>query len=115
MRWPLVAKWLAEQGHDVCSVYDQARGIDDEAVIAMAASERRILVTNDKDFGDKVYRDQLLHAGVVLLRLSDQSPAAEIAALDRLLAAFPDRLDGSFVVVTHDHIRFGKAWRLTLD
>ena len=112
---PVVARWLADQGHDVYSVYDEARGADDEVVLATAVSESRILITNDKDFGEKVYRDQLLHAGVVLLRLSDQNPRAEIEAVSRLLAAHSDRLGGSFVVVTDSHIRFGRAWRLTLD
>jgi len=30
---PFVAKWLREQAHDVFSVYDSARGLDDEVVI----------------------------------------------------------------------------------
>jgi len=112
---PAVARWLREQGHDVYSVYDQARGIDDESVIAMAAKDRRILITNDKDFGEKVFRDQALHCGVILLRLTDQSARAKIAAVDRLLATYPNRIDRSFVVVTENQIRFGKPWRLTLE
>ena len=33
---PASARWLQEQGHDVFSVYDQARGINDEEVLQIA-------------------------------------------------------------------------------
>ena len=112
---PVVAGWLRGQGHDVYSVYDQARGMDDETVIATALSDRRILITNDKDFGEKVYRDQSLHSGIILLRLADQSAGAKIAAIERLLATYADRVAGSFAVVTENQVRFAKAPRLTLD
>jgi predicted nuclease of predicted toxin-antitoxin system len=68
---PAVAHWLADQGHDVASVYDDDPGIDDADVVAWAADEQRILVTNDKDFGDRVFRDKEIHAGVILLRLDE--------------------------------------------
>ena len=41
---PAVARWLKQQGHDVFSVYDQARGIGDDRVIEIAQIERRILI-----------------------------------------------------------------------
>jgi predicted nuclease of predicted toxin-antitoxin system len=37
---PSVAKWLHDQGHDVFSVYDEARGIDDARVIQIASKPR---------------------------------------------------------------------------
>jgi predicted nuclease of predicted toxin-antitoxin system len=112
---PMVARWLREQSHDVYSVYDESRGLEDEAVIRIAVKERRVLITNDKDFGDKVYREGSLHSGVVLLRLDDQSPEVKIAAIERLLLTYPNRVEGSFAVVTERQVRFGKAQRLTLD
>jgi len=63
---------LHEQGHEVFSVYEEARGIDDEEVIQKAFAENWILITNDKDFGEKVYREQHPHKGVALLRLEDE-------------------------------------------
>jgi len=70
---PAVAAWLRHQNHEVFSVFEQARGINDEDIIQKAASENWILITNDKDFGDMVYRDGRLHRGVILLRLDDAS------------------------------------------
>jgi Domain of unknown function (DUF5615) len=33
---PAVARWLREQQHDVFSVYDEARGLDDDAAFALS-------------------------------------------------------------------------------
>jgi predicted nuclease of predicted toxin-antitoxin system len=54
---PAVAAWLHAHNHDVFSVFDQAKGMVDDDVIRKALAEQRILITNDKDFGDKVYRN----------------------------------------------------------
>ena len=51
---PHVARWLRHEGHDVFSVYDEARGIGDDEIIQKAFIENRILITNDKGFGEKV-------------------------------------------------------------
>ena len=105
---PLLACWLRERGHDVFSVYDQARGIEDDAVVRHAHTERRILITNDQNFGDRVFRAGAPHDGVVLLRLEDERAAAKIEAVRRLLARYPDRLADCFIVVTEKRIRFAR-------
>ena len=89
---PAVARWLRCRSHDVFSVYGEARGMADEDVIDKAYSENRILITNDKDFGEKVYRERLPHRGVVLLRLHDERSPNKIAAIRRLLAGYADEL-----------------------
>jgi predicted nuclease of predicted toxin-antitoxin system len=58
---PAVADWLKSQGHDVVSVFEEFRGIDDENVIKICVDEKRILITNDKDFGEKVFREGVPH------------------------------------------------------
>ena len=42
---PAVAQWLHEQGHDVFSVYNSARGLDDDAIVEKAFNENWILIT----------------------------------------------------------------------
>lgn len=105
---PMVARWLNAQGHDVLSVYDQARGLSDDDVIRRAFDERRILITNDKDFGEKIYRERYPHNGVVLLRLTDERVDVKIATLRSLLRDFAERLSDQFVVVTEQRVRFGR-------
>jgi predicted nuclease of predicted toxin-antitoxin system len=54
---PAVAEWLRNQNHEVFSVFEESRGMDDDDIIQKAREEDWILITNDKDFGEKVYRD----------------------------------------------------------
>ena len=96
------------QGHEVFSVFDDARGTDDESVLKKAYVENWILITNDKDFGERVYRDQRPHHGVVLLRLADERGPAKIEAIQKLLSSFANRLSDQFVVVTETQVRFGE-------
>lgn len=106
---PEVARWLKEQGHDAFSVYDQAPGLTDVEVIRMAHAEVRILITNDKDFGEKVFRERYSHSGVVLLRLDDERNKNKITVLQRLLHGYADQLSDRFVVVTSEHVRIAGA------
>jgi predicted nuclease of predicted toxin-antitoxin system len=102
---PSVANWLRQQGHETSSIYDDARGLEDELVIEKAYKEDRILVTNDKDFGEKIYRQRSPHRGVVLLRLEDERAKSKIEAMRRLLDNYADKLSNRFVVVTEKSVR----------
>ena len=105
---PAVAAWLHSQGHDVFSVYDEAPGTADGDVAAKALAEDRILVTNDKDFGERVYREGYAHSGVIFLRLADERSASKIAVLRRFLEQYGDRGKNAFVVVTEKRVRFAQ-------
>jgi predicted nuclease of predicted toxin-antitoxin system len=106
---PEVAGWLRELGHDARSVYEQMRGKSDQEILNKGVQDRRIIITNDKDFGEMIYREGHQHVGVILLRLGDERTQQKIAALDRLLSAYSDRLEGNFVVVTERRIRISKG------
>lgn len=101
-----VASWLREQGYEVFSVYEEARGISDNAIITKAFTENWILITNDKDFGEKVYREQMPHKGIILLRLQDERSTNKIDVLRRLFSMYLQQIPDRFVVVTQTQVRF---------
>jgi len=105
---PAVAEWLRKQKHEVFSVFEEARGMDDDDIILKALKENWILITNDKDFGEKVYRDGRLHRGIILLRLENERSQSKIQVLSHLLRTYPDRLANTFVVVTEKQVRFAQ-------
>jgi predicted nuclease of predicted toxin-antitoxin system len=105
---PSVAAWLRDQGYEVFSIFDEARGIDDESIIIKALKEKWIIITNDKDFGTKVYRDGRLHKGVILLRLEDDRYPNKIKVLSSLIEMYKEYLPGSFVVATEKRVRFAQ-------
>lgn len=102
---PAVAQWLRRQNHDVISVFDEMKGADDKDVIHKACEENRILITNDKDFGELVFLEKKPHKGVILLRLEDERAANKIAVLKRLLEKYENSLPGHFIVVTETTVR----------
>jgi predicted nuclease of predicted toxin-antitoxin system len=106
---PSVARWLRGQGHEVFSVYEEARGVSDDFILQKAFAEDWVVVTNDKDFGEKVYRERHPHRGVVFLRLADERAANKVATMRRLLDVYANRLHDQFVVVTETQVRFAHA------
>ncbi len=104
-----LAAFLEAHGHHVTIVgHDHPHALDDQDVLAIAARERRILLTNDKDFGALVFRDRLPHAGVILFRLGYVPLEERIALLQRALSDYADQLD-QFLVVTRRGIRVATA------
>jgi predicted nuclease of predicted toxin-antitoxin system len=99
--------YLSASGHDVTAVaLDYTRSISDDEVLEIARTERRILITNDKDFGALIYQQQLEHAGVILFRLRDEDIPTKIARLEAVLALHAEALaDAAYIVVTDTRIR----------
>ena len=113
MRWlvdectgPFVGRWLREQGYDVYSVADQSPGWSDWQVLAYAVSENRIIISNDKDFGELVFKHHLAHCGVILMRLEDERIHNKTAVLDRFFANYSEPITPQhFIVLTEKAIR----------
>jgi len=96
---------LRQRGDDVAWVKEDEPGAADEDVLARAQTERQVLVTLDKDFGELACRRALPAAcGVVLFRLTGSGPDEDNA---RAVAALTSRTDwaGHFAVVQNDRIR----------
>jgi predicted nuclease of predicted toxin-antitoxin system len=106
---PRLAEWLSREGYEVFSVYDLARGTEDDYLIQKAFEEDWILITNDKDFGKLIYREGRPHRGVVFLRLRDEVFANKIAVMKTLLEEYSERLADQFVVVTESRVRFSRS------
>ena len=50
------------------------KGSADEEVLSISLKESSILITEDKDFGELVYRLKKAHIGIILIRLSGLDP-----------------------------------------
>ena len=95
-----IGTFLANLGHNATRIArDHPAGLPDEQVLAIAYQERRILIANDKDFGELVFRRRRPHAGVILFRFPLDATAQEkIDALACLLTTHPAQLDRCLVV-----------------
>jgi predicted nuclease of predicted toxin-antitoxin system len=63
-----VVRALRSAGYDVASVVESLPGAPDLDVLRAAVDEGRLLVTEDKDFGDWVFAHGEQVAGVLLIR-----------------------------------------------
>lgn len=96
---------LREHGHDVTSIWESARGSDDEAVLARAQHEQSIVVTFDQDFGELAFRRGLAAScGIVLFRIQAHDPTLLAHRILNVLHSQPD-WRGVFASVDEERIR----------
>ena len=102
--YPLAA-YLADQGHNVTAIaHDYPRALKDQDVLALALNEQRILITNDRDFGELIFRQRLPHAGVILFRLGAEDLAIKRSWLAYVVEHHARDL-GDFIVITDRRVR----------
>ena len=100
-----VITFLRAHGYAVIAVAEIAIGLDDRSILQRAVRDRRILITNDTDFGELIYHHSLPHRGVVLFRLHVETRERVIAVLSALLSSYAPSLPQHFIVVEDDRIR----------
>ncbi|MCP3962548.1 MAG: hypothetical protein GY719_32305 [bacterium] len=96
---------LRQDGHDAAYVFETQRGAVDPEVLQRAFAEDRILLTEDKDFGELVYRLHQPAYGIVLLRFDVAERSWKTPRLRDLLANHAERLPGHFVVLEARKVR----------
>lgn len=103
-----LAEWLRAQGHDVAEARERGPDPGDRTLLHWAATEGRVLVTIDTDFGEFVFRENISHAGLV--RLPDVPAGARIALMERVLSLpIAGELPGAVVTVRGGRIRVSRA------
>jgi len=100
-----VVEYLRSIGHDVLAVAESMPQADDQDILARALSEGRVLVTNDKDFGDLIFRSGQAHHGILLLRLHDERSVNRVRVVKAVVERYADRLVGHFAVATEGGVR----------
>ena len=99
---------LRAAGHDLSAVVEINPGAQDDVVLALARSEGRVLLTEDKDFGQLAYAGGHETAGVVLIRFPASARSSLGQAVLSVVAEFGVRLSGGFVVVEPGRARLSR-------
>jgi uncharacterized protein (DUF433 family) len=74
----------AAAGHDVDSVEEEGLpGADDPTVSQAATADGRLIITMDRGFGDIQRYPPGSHAGILVLRVDDQSAVSVVETLSR--------------------------------
>jgi len=103
-----VAGWLKQKGFEIYDVYAENKGADDEWILEKSFKENYIVITNDKDFGELVFRKGKGHRGVIFLRLQKETDENKISTISKVIKRFGNQLSTSFVVASEDFVRVSK-------
>ena len=99
-----IARALSSRGHDVIRIAVIAPAANDEAVLAQAIEEGRILITCDHDFGELVYRDHAHCPPAIIFIRFEPGDVAEI--VPRLLPLLDfEILNNHMTIIGPEHTR----------
>jgi predicted nuclease of predicted toxin-antitoxin system len=90
---------LREAGHNVVYVLEVASGADDREITLLANRDGRLLLTDDKDFGELVIRQKLAVPGLVLMRLESDDFRHAWKRLNAAIGKFGNDLFGRYTVI----------------
>lgn len=98
---------VAGEGHDVDSVEDEGlAGADDPTVSEAATAVGRLVITLDRGFGDTRRYPPGSHAGILVLRVDDQSATSVFETLSELIASTElEDLSGCVAVFRNGELR----------
>ena len=105
--FPLLSvRLLREAGHRVVSIIQEAPGGKDEDILKWAHTERLIILTFDRDYGELIYRHQALPpAGVVYFRFAPATPSEPAEILLNVMDKADLSVIGKFTIVERGRIR----------
>jgi predicted nuclease of predicted toxin-antitoxin system len=102
-----VVRALRAAGHDVVAIAEVFPRISDDEVLKLARDDRRVLLTEDKDFGELVYASASRSCGVILFRFRSTARASMPAAALDAIGWHAGMLASRFTVVQPGRIRTG--------
>ncbi len=104
-----VVRALRAEGYDVLAVSEVMQRSDDRDLIEWAQREKRVLLTEDKDFGWLVYVSHVDSAGVILIRFPGDARATMVQTVRRIIQQEGHQLPHAFVVVQPGHVRINRS------
>lgn len=97
---------LRSAGLDVRSASEDMPGYTDSAILGLARSEGRLLLTFDRDFGELIFRHgHEPPPAVVYLRFVPATPEEPALVFQSLLSHDEIELEGRFTVATREQVR----------
>lgn len=103
-----IIDYLKNKKYDVKWMLEDNISLTDTEILDIANNENRILITNDKDFGEIVFRQKLISSGIVLFRIRGQNIEKKVELFNKLLENNKKDLYKNFIVISERKIRIIK-------
>ena len=100
-----VVEYLLEKNYDIKWIPDYNCEMSDEDLLHLAHIENRIIVTNDKDFGELIYLQKKISNGIILFRVKGQKSEEKVNLIKYLLENYGEKILNHYIVITEDKIR----------
>ena len=100
-----IVRALRKAGHDVIAICEFARRMEDASVIDLSKREDRVLITEDKDFGQLVFAHGHPARGIILIRYPALFRERLCRDVVKLVAQRKERLRESFMIVEPGRVR----------
>ena len=100
-----IVQLLRDAELQIHSVAEIAPGTSDESVIEFAVDKRSIILTDDKDFGEMVFRQSQNCPGVILLRLASLDFRTRAQLIIDVIKKLGEDIKGKFVVLNPERVR----------
>jgi predicted nuclease of predicted toxin-antitoxin system len=97
---------LREGEEDVAYMADVAPGAPDTELLERAVRESRLLLTDDKDFGELVVRGRHAVPGLVLMRIGTDDHGLRWQRLDAAIRRFGEGLFGRYTIIEEARFRY---------
>lgn len=101
----VIVHTLRALGYDVVYVAELAPGISDSDILAQGNRDKRIIVTEDRDFCELVFRDNKPTYGVVLVRIPVPHRSRKEDRITELVNHYADQLPGAMTTVFLNRIK----------
>lgn len=96
---------LRKNNHDVVYCAELKSRMDDDIILQMANKEKRILITNDKDFGELIYIQRKIAYGVLLLCFQTENSLHKSKIINEVLEKYKDKIPHHFVTISERKVR----------
>jgi len=100
-----VVNAMRDAGLDVRYAAETDARSTDTDLLSLANEERRIIVTEDFDFGDLLFRDRLSAPGAVILFLPNLGPIDRAIRLLEVLQSAEIGFEGKLTIVERRRVR----------
>jgi predicted nuclease of predicted toxin-antitoxin system len=105
-----LATYLLSLGYDVKTIArDYPSALTDHEVLSIAVKDKRVLITNDRDYGELIFRQHLPHHGIIYFRLKNSKDiSVKLHWLETVLKVYKDHLH-EYLVVNPNGIKIRKT------
>ena len=103
-----VVRALRSAGQDVVAVADISPRAEDAQILHLASQQQRVVITEDKDFGQLVFAFGKNTQGVIFLRYPSSVRLKIAQEVVHLVKGYGEKLTGRFTVVQPGRIRIGQ-------